>query len=144
MRLGAMLPAMIIGPAGLIVYGLTAQLDLHWIGYFFGTGMTCWGNYFYFCFTLAYAVDSYYADTSEMLIAMNIGKQVISFGLGFGVLDWVMRRGYGIIISGIFCAVLFANNLFLLVFMAWGKNIRRYVAGSWLARLHGRTRSSES
>ncbi|KAI1662916.1 MFS general substrate transporter [Daldinia decipiens] len=33
MRLGVMLPAMIIGPAGLVVYGLTAELNLHWIGF---------------------------------------------------------------------------------------------------------------
>ncbi|RYO96282.1 hypothetical protein DL764_007497 [Monosporascus ibericus] len=140
MRLGAMLPGMIVGPVGLIVYGLTAQLNLHWIGYYFGTALTCWGSYFFFCFTLAYSVDSYYADTSEMLIAMNIGKQVVSFGLGFGVLDWVLRRGYAVVISGIFCAVLLANNLLLIVFMIWGKRIRRYVATSWLARLHGKGR----
>ncbi|XDG07495.1 hypothetical protein ABKA04_007110 [Annulohypoxylon sp. FPYF3050] len=49
MRLGVMLPAMIIGPVG---------------------------------------------NTSEMLIAINVGKQAVSFGLGFGVLDWVLERGY--------------------------------------------------
>lgn len=36
----------------------------------------------YYSFTLAYAVDSYQANTSEMLIAMNLGKQAISFGMG--------------------------------------------------------------
>ncbi len=40
-------------------------------------------------FTLAYAVDSYQAHTSEMLIAINVGKHAVSFGLGFSVLDWV-------------------------------------------------------
>lgn len=143
MRLGAMLPGMIIGPIGILVYGLTAEFNLHWIGYYFGTALTSFGGYFFFCFTLAYAVDSYYADTSEMLIAMNIGKQVVSFGLGFGVLDWVMQRGYAVVISGIFCAVLLANNLVLIVFMLWGKNIRRYVAGSWLARFHGKTHGNQ-
>lgn len=87
MRLGVMLPAMIIGPAGLVVYGLTAELNLHWIGYFIGSGLASFGGYFYYCFTLAYAVDSYNSDTSEMLIAINVGKQAVSFGLGYGVLD---------------------------------------------------------
>jgi hypothetical protein len=137
MRLGVMLPGMIIGPIGLIVYGLTAEHDLHWIGYFFGSALSCWGSYFFFCFTLAYAVDSYNTHTSEMLIAMNIGKQAVSFGLGFGVLDWILARGYAVVIAGIFCAVLLANNFVLLVFMIWGKQIRRYMARSWLAKLHG-------
>ena len=70
MRLGVLLPAMLIAPAGLILYGMTAQKELHWIGYFAGVAMTDWGSYFYFTFTLAYAVDSYMANTSEMLIAM--------------------------------------------------------------------------
>lgn len=53
MRLGVMLPAMIIGPAGLILYGMTAQRDLHWVGYFAGVAMTDWASYFYFTFALA-------------------------------------------------------------------------------------------
>lgn len=138
MRLGVMLPGMVIGPIGLIVYGLVAEFNLHWIGYFFGSGLSVFGSYFYFCFTLAYAVDSYHSNTSEMLIAMNMGKQAISFGLGYGVLDWILQDGYATIISGVFCAVLTVNNLFLIVFMIWGKRIRRYFASTWLARLHGR------
>ena len=46
MRLGVLLPAMIIAPCGLIVYGLTAQHNLHWIGYFAGVAMCDWGSYF--------------------------------------------------------------------------------------------------
>ncbi|KAH8161756.1 hypothetical protein CIB48_g6491 [Xylaria polymorpha] len=138
MRLGVMLPAMIVGPVGLVVYGLTAQLNLHWIGYFFGAGMASWCGYFYYSFTLAYAVDSYNSDTSEMLMAMNVGKQLVSFGLGFKVLDWIMQSSYAAVISAGFGGVLLANNLFLVVFMIWGKNIRRFMSTSWLARLHGR------
>lgn len=83
MRLGVMIPAMVIAPAGLVVYGLTAQNNLHWVGYFAGVAMVDWSSYFYFTFALSYAVDSYNANTSEMLIAMNIGKQAISFGMGY-------------------------------------------------------------
>lgn len=39
--------------------------------------MSYWAAYFYFSFTLAYAVDSYNSNTSEMLIAMNLGKQYV-------------------------------------------------------------------
>ncbi|KAI1779190.1 MFS general substrate transporter [Hypoxylon cercidicola] len=138
MRLGVMLPAMIIAPVGLVVYGLTAELNLHWIGYFFGGGLASWGGYFYYCFTLAYAVDSYNSNTSEMLIAINIGKQAVSFGLGYGVLDWVMEKGYATIIAGAFGGVFLANNLMLIVFMLWGKQIRRTMSTSWLGKLHGR------
>lgn len=58
MRLGVLIPAGIIAPCGLIVYGLTAQRNLHWVGYFAGVAMCDWGSYFFFTFTLAYAIDS--------------------------------------------------------------------------------------
>ncbi|KAF2475556.1 serine/threonine kinase 16 [Lindgomyces ingoldianus] len=139
MRLGVILPAMIIAPCGIILYGLAAEHNLPWIAYFFGVGMDQWGSLFYFTFTLAYAVDSYQANTSEMLIAMNLGKQAISFGMGIYLLDWILERGYAVTISGIFAAVLLANNLCLLIFMFWGKKIRIFMSKTWLARLHKTT-----
>ncbi|RYC60162.1 hypothetical protein CHU98_g6045 [Xylaria longipes] len=123
MRLGVMLPAMLIGPAGIILYGITAEKGLHWVLYFIGGGMSYFAAYFYFSFSLAYAIDSYHSNTSEMLIAMNLGKQAISFGFGLKLLTWVMESGYAVVMSGIFGGVLLANNLVLLVFMVWGKTI---------------------
>ncbi|KAK5724416.1 hypothetical protein LTR15_004461 [Elasticomyces elasticus] len=139
MRLGVMLPAMLIGPAGLVVYGMTAQLHLHWVGYFAAVAMIDWSALFYFTFTLAYAVDSYYANVSEMLIAMNIAKNAISFGMGYSLLTWILESGYKNVIAGAFTGVLLANNLFLLLFMWKGKSIRVAIAQSWLARLHRKT-----
>jgi hypothetical protein len=139
MRLGVMLPGMLIAPAGLILYGFTAEKDLHWFGYMAGVAMTNWGAYFYFTFTLAYAVDSYTVNLSEMLIAMNLGKQAISFGMGIYLLDWILEIGYAKVIAGIFTGVLLANNLSLIIFMVFGKKIRIAISKSWLARLHKRT-----
>ncbi|KAJ1299709.1 hypothetical protein OPQ81_005035 [Rhizoctonia solani] len=102
MRLGVCLPAMLIAPAGLIVFGFTAEKNLHWVGYFAGVVMTQFSSYFYFTFVLSYALDSYTANTSEMLIAMNIGKQAISFGMGIDILEWVVENGYAVMIAGVF------------------------------------------
>jgi hypothetical protein len=136
MRLGVMLPVMLLAPAGLVVYGFAAQRDLHWVAYFAGVAMTSFGGYFYFTFTLAYAIDSYTANVSEMLIAMNLGKQAISFGMGLDLLEWVLQHGYAVMIAGVFCAIVLVNNVALVVFMVWGKNIRRFMATTWLARVH--------
>lgn len=67
---------------------------------------------------------------------MCIGKQLISFAFGIYLLDWVLKDGYVVIISGVFCAVLFVNNLMLIPFMIFGKKIRQFYAGTWLARMH--------
>lgn len=139
MRLGVLWPAMLVAPAGLLLYGLTAQRDLHWMGYFAGVAMVNWSAYFYFSFTLAYAVDSYTANTSEMLIAMNLGKQAISFGMGLYLLDWILERGYAVVIGGIFVAVLLANNLALVLFVWKGKRIRVLTSRSFVGRMHKKT-----
>lgn len=139
MRLGVMLPAMIIGPAGLIVYGLTSQYQLHWVGYFAGVAMVDWSALFFFTFTLAYCIDSYTANMSEFLIAMQIGKNAISFGMGFSLLTWVLKTGYAAVIAGAFGGIMFANNLCLLIFMWKGKEIRVFWANTWLARFHRST-----
>ncbi|KAL4810097.1 major facilitator superfamily domain-containing protein [Aspergillus unguis] len=138
MRLPALLPAFFLAPAGLIVYGFTAEKSLHWTGFFAGVAMVQCGSYFFFTFTLAYAVDSYFADVSEMLIAMNLGKQAISFGMGSFLLDWIESRGYRVVIAGVFCAVVMANNLLLPVFWFAGRWIRRVTSQGWLGRLSNR------
>ena len=74
-----------------------------------------------------------------MLIAMCVGKQLISFAFGIYLLDWVITSGYAVIVAGVFCGVLFANNLMLIPFMLFGKRIRAAYANSWLARLHKKT-----
>jgi hypothetical protein len=139
MRLGVLLIPMLIGPAGLILYGFTAERNLHWVLYFLASGMMTWSSFFYFSFTVAYAVDSYFANTSEMLIAMNLGKQAVSFGFGFAVVTWVMEKGYVVVVAGIFGGVLLANNVALILFLVWGKDIRRFMATTWLAKLHRQT-----
>ncbi|KAK8178163.1 major facilitator superfamily domain-containing protein [Phyllosticta citrichinensis] len=139
MRLGVMLPAMVIGPIGLIVYGMVAQQNLHWIGYFAGVTMVDWASYFYFTFALAYSVDSYNANTSEMLIAINLGKQATTFGMGFKLLDWILESGYANVIAGAFAVVLVLSNFALLLFMWKGKSICHFFSQTWLARTHKKT-----
>ena len=129
MRLGVLLPAIIIAPAGLILYGLTAHLKLHWVGYFAGVAMVDWASYFYFTFTLAYAIDSYTANTSELVIAQCLGKSGISFAFELYLLEWVQISGYAVIVAGVFTTVLAANNAALVLFMVWGKRIRVFYKG---------------
>lgn len=144
MRLGVLLIPLLIGPASLVLYGYAAQEQLHWISYFVAVAMNAWGSYFFFTFTLAYAVDSYTANMSEMLIAMNLGKQAISFAMGIYLLDWILEIGYVKMIAGIFCGILLLNNLAVIPFMIWGKKIRVATSKTWLARVHRETATGET
>jgi len=74
-----------------------------------------------------------------MLIAMCVGKQLISFAFGIYLLDWVLESGYAVIVAGVFCGVLFLNNLMIIPFMLYGKRIRTFYANTWLAAMHRKT-----
>ncbi|USP81324.1 hypothetical protein yc1106_08598 [Curvularia clavata] len=88
-RLWSLVIVFFVSPAALILYGYSAENKLHWFGLVFAIGMFQFGAFFYLTYTLAYAMDSYEANIPEMLIAMNIGKQAISFAFGYKVIDWV-------------------------------------------------------
>ena len=55
------------------------------------------------------------------------------------LLEWVVESGYAVIIAGVVCGVLLANNLALFIFMFFGKRIRVFYASTWLSRMHRRT-----
>ncbi|KAH6866039.1 hypothetical protein B0T10DRAFT_468164 [Thelonectria olida] len=110
--------------------------QLHWIGLVFAIGMFQFGAFFYLPSTLAFAIDSYESNVPEMLIAMNIGKQAISFCFGYKVIDWITESGYVTIFAGIFCGVLLANNLVVFIFLAFIKPIRKWFTKTALARMH--------
>lgn len=81
-------------------------------------------------------MDSYEANIPEMLIAMNVGKQAISFGFGFEVINWITENGYIKMFAGIFCGVLVANNLVVFIFLAFGKTMRRFFGQTRLGKMH--------
>ncbi|KAH7276237.1 major facilitator superfamily domain-containing protein [Fusarium solani] len=135
-RLWCLVVVFLISPASLILYGYCAERQLHWIGLVFAIGIFQFGSFFYLTYTLAYAMDSYEANIPEMLIAMNVGKQAISFGFGFEVIDWIIEKGYITMFAGIFCGVMVANNLVVFIFLVFGKSMRRYLGQTRLGKTH--------
>ncbi|KAF5586110.1 hypothetical protein FPANT_7316 [Fusarium pseudoanthophilum] len=135
-RLWCLVVVFFIAPAALILYGYGAGNHMHWFAMVFAVGMFQFGAFFYLTYTLAYAMDSYEANMPEMLIAMNIGKMSISFAFGYKVIDWVQAHGYIKMFAGIFCGALTINNLFVFVFLIFGKWFRRWLSTTTLSKMH--------
>ena len=57
MRLVALAPAILLTPAGILCYGLTAYYKKHWIGMFIGNAMFQGGAYMGYVITLSYTVS---------------------------------------------------------------------------------------
>ena len=51
-------------------------------------------------------------------------------------MNWILTVGYAKVIAGAFTVVLFLNCVAVVVFMVFGKKIRVFTAGTWLARIH--------
>jgi hypothetical protein len=62
-------------------------------------------------------MDSYEAKIPEMLIAINLGKQSISFVFRYKAIDWVQAFGFIKVFADILCSALTINNLFVFVFL---------------------------
>jgi hypothetical protein len=139
MRLPILFIPCFIGPAGLLLYGMMGETKGPWIGYMIGSVMLQFAAYFYFTNSLAYAIDSYNSNLPEMLIIMNIGKQAISFGVGYGVLNWILADGYVKVIAAAFTVTLFLICACCFVLYFFGKKIRVATSKGALARLHQRS-----
>jgi len=84
-------------------------------------------------------MDSYNSNVAEMLVIMNLGKQAISFGMGYGVLNWVLDYGYDKIIAGAFTIVLALDTFAVILFYFFGKRIRQFTSVGPLSRMHQRS-----
>ncbi|KAF5540677.1 hypothetical protein FNAPI_10430 [Fusarium napiforme] len=135
-RLWCLVVVFFIAPAALILYGYGAGNHMHWFALVFSVGMFQFGSFIYLTYTLAYAMDSYEANMPEMLIAINVGKMSISFAFGYKAIDWVQAHGYITMFAGIFCGAMAINNLFVFVFMIFGKGIRRWLSTTALSKMH--------
>jgi len=134
-RLWCLVPALIMSPCGLILYGLSAHYKLHWFGMFFGVGLFHASNFHGFSILIAYMVDCYNRNTAELLGIFIACKGTLSFGMGFEVLTWIEQRGIAVI-GGIFAAVMLFIYLWIFFFIAFGKDIRRWTAKWRISHLH--------
>jgi len=129
MRLWCFLPAIIVSPAGLVVFSCTAYYKLHWIGFFAGNAMFQWASFIGYSMLIAYMVDCYNRNTPELIAVFIAAKSLLSFGVGFKVLTWMLDDGF-LVLGMIFMAVMLFICSFGIFFIVLGKRIRRWT-GKW-------------
>ncbi len=128
-RLYALIPAIVMLPAGTLIYGLCAAYGKPWIAMFIGDAIFQMAAYMGYVITLTYTVDCYNHNVPEMLMIICACKQSISFGLGYDLFNWIAADGLAVI-TGVFAVVLFVVVIQLFTFLAFGLKIRRFT-GKW-------------
>lgn len=82
-RLVAMLPGVILAPAGLFIEGFCVQHLTHWIGPSLGIGLASAGVQIISTVSYSYTADCYPRQAAETATLLNFGRQVFSFFVGF-------------------------------------------------------------
>jgi MFS family permease len=129
MRLWVFLPAIICSPVGMAVFSCTAYYKLHWFGFFAGFAIFQFANFIGFSMLIAYMVDCYNHNTPELTAMFIASKSLLSFGVGYQILTWIIQDGY-LVLGMLFTGIMWAICMFGVFFIIYGKRIRRWT-GKW-------------
>lgn len=123
---GLLLPA-IIGPLGVLTFGLCAAKQLSWTGLAFGCGMQGFGLTAGSNVLVTYAVDCYVQLSGEVTVFIFIARGLSGCFLSMFSYDWIKSAG----MENAFGQMVAVEYVFLLigiVFMIYGGKIRSWTS----------------
>ncbi|PVH81663.1 sugar transporter [Cadophora sp. DSE1049] len=117
-----LLPAL-LGPAGLLLYGIGATEGLHWIAPFCGIGLFGFALASISNLSLVYLYDSYINILGGALVAVTVVRNSLATVIVFAFNPWVTSMGYRN--TFVLCAVLaLVSMLTAIPMIVWGKAFR--------------------
>ncbi|KAM0415759.1 hypothetical protein ACHAPT_013264 [Fusarium lateritium] len=122
---------------GVLLWGVGAFYQIHWIGPCFGLVLLGLAIAALLPISQGYALDSYPELAGETIQVSNILRSVLGGALSFAITPWIARSGVKNASIGIAMLGFALNSLFVL-FLWKGKEMRRRTRGTYL-RLAGST-----
>lgn len=129
-RLWPLAVAGVFSAAGLILWGVGAYHDVHWVGLIFGLGMLVFGLIVGGSIGLSYAVDCFKEISGESMAAVIVIRNTIGFGFSYAITPWYTNMGLQdcFVTAGMVSLACSATFFFIL----WkGKDLRRYSAETY-------------
>lgn len=126
-RLHLLVPALLIVPAGALLFGYGVGRNLGWASLFVGYGMISFGLCAVPTITMTYVSDLYLPIAPDALLLVNGLKNIVAFGFLYGIVDWYLAgpiQCFGAQ-AGIFAAVIVLGGIPLALF---GAKIRHATA----------------
>ncbi|KAG4441700.1 hypothetical protein IFR05_002834 [Cadophora sp. M221] len=122
-RLYLCLPPALLGPAGLLLYGIGATAGLPWIAPFCGIGLFGFALASISNLSLVYLYDSYLDILGGALVAVTVVRNGLATVIVFAFNPWVTAMGYRN--TFILCAMLaLVSMLTAIPMIIWGKRFR--------------------
>ncbi|KAH3900728.1 related to transporter protein HOL1 [Saccharomycodes ludwigii] len=118
----------VFGCAACILWGVGAYYEVHWFGLVFGLGLLGGLGVFGCASSTGYVVDSYHELDTEAMVVVIIIRNCMSFGVSYGITDWVVNLGYkNCFISVAFiCFACNASFLLMIYTGPWWRNRQKH------------------
>ncbi|KAM0550780.1 hypothetical protein ACHAPJ_008643 [Fusarium lateritium] len=129
-RLWALPFSAVLTCGGLIMWGVGASHDLHFMGLIFGIGFTTFGVVCGGAISLAYTVDCFKEIAGESLISVILIRNTLGFAFGYAINPWIDSLGLQNCFISVSMISLFCTCTFL-VMIIWGKRLRKFSAGRY-------------
>ncbi|KAE8150335.1 major facilitator superfamily domain-containing protein [Aspergillus avenaceus] len=126
-RLPAIVIPGVVGPCGILIFGLCIAYQTHWIGAAFGYAMQAFGVAAISNVAVTYSLDCYRPVTGEALVIIFTVRNTIGMLLSLYAADWIDRQGPAPVFGEMMAIQAFSILLALPLFL-WGKRLRSVTA----------------
>lgn len=92
-RLWVLAVSGVVSAAGLIVWGVGAYHDVHWVGLVFGLGMLTFGCVTGGSIAVSYNVDCFKEIAGETTVSIMLIRNTIGFGFSYAITPWWTTQG---------------------------------------------------
>ena len=124
-RLWVLAVSGIMSAAGLMIWGIGAYHNVHWVGLVFGLGMLTFGCGTGGSIAVSYNVDCFKEMAGESTVSVMLIRNTIGFGFSYAITPWWTTQGLQncFITAGM---VSLACTFTFLILIAYGKRLRRW------------------
>ncbi|KAL6229591.1 hypothetical protein BDW75DRAFT_249476 [Aspergillus navahoensis] len=127
-RLPAIAIPGVIGPGGLLIFGLCIAHQVHWIGAAVGYAMQAFGVAAISNVAVTYCLECYKPLTGEALVIIFVIRNTIGMLLSLYAADWIARQGPAAVF-GEMTAIQAASILVAVPLFFWGGPLRAWTSG---------------
>lgn len=129
-RLWTLLASGLIGAAGIILWGVGASKDVHFMGLIVGLAFVTFGVVCGGAIALAYTVDCFKEIAGESMVAVMIIRNTLGFAFSYAINPWIDNLGLQNCFVSVAVIAFFCTFSFLLM-IVFGKKLRKLSARTY-------------
>lgn len=119
----------VLGCFASILWGVGAYYEVHWFGLVFALGLLGGCGIFGIACSTTYVVDAYKELDTEAMVVVILVRNCMSFGVSYGVTDWVVNLGLKrcFISVAFICFACNASFLVMVYTGPWWRNRQKHM-----------------